>query len=297
MAYFSGSAVTMAGVRAALIDACTANGWAWDAGSDMLSKGSLFLRLQVVSDYLVLLGRTSSGGGDAPNAVRIGQLGSTPTTWPVAYEVFVFDDEVFMVINYSVDYYQWCMFGRSKVAGLPGTGMFVSASLSHQSGSNGVQIATNSGGAGGLNKACPAAFWATSGSFSATWRGHYNSWVHSDIDGQGWLLSQAIADGPIGAAAMSPLVALLPNNWNSEAVLLPLRAWKTRVSSKVSLVLELEHARVTRVDFYAPGQVIELGLDRWKVLPWYRKSTTERNGTTTGDHTGTLGWAIRYEGP
>ncbi|WP_312467013.1 hypothetical protein [Stutzerimonas nitrititolerans] len=297
MAYFYGSAVAMAGLRTALVDACTANGWSWDADSEVLSKGAMYLRLQVVGDYLVLLGRTASGSGDAPNAVRIGQLGSTPVTWPVTYEIFVFEDEVFMTINYSIDYYQWCMFGRSKVAGLPGTGMFVSASLSHQAASNGVQISTSSGGAGGLSKACPAAFWATSGSTSGTYRAHYNSWIHSDIDGQGWLLSQAIADGAVGAAAMSPLVTLLPNNWNSEAVLLPLRAWKTRASSKVSLVLELEYARVTRVDFFDPGQVIELGPDRWKVFPWYRKSTSERNGTTTGDHTGTLGWAIRYEGP
>lgn len=42
-------------------------------------------------------------------------------TWPVNYEVFVFDQEVYLVINYSVDVYQWLAFGKSSIA-LPGTG-------------------------------------------------------------------------------------------------------------------------------------------------------------------------------
>jgi len=82
-------------------------------------------------------------------------------------------------------------------------------------------------------------------------------------------------------------------------VLLPIRAYKIRPSSKVSLIGDLENARYMRIDNYAPGEVFNLGAERWKALPWHQKNATPA-GRSGGDgltHTGTLGWAIRYEGP
>ena len=98
---------------------------------------------------------------------------------------------------------------------------------------------------------------------------------------------------------VNPLVSLLPNGWNSEAVLIPIRAYKQRFESKISITADLVHARYTRVDNYAPGEIIAIGGQRWKIFPWYRKDSTARQGTGgwRGAHSGTLGWAIRYEGP
>lgn len=92
-------------------------------------------------------------------------------------------------------------------------------------------------------------------------------------------------------------MGLLPNRWNSEAVLLPIRGWKVRPENKITLTLDLEHARWTRVDNYEPGQLISIGPDRWKIFPCYRKNAAARDGGTGIDHSGTLGWAVRYEGP
>lgn len=296
MAYYSGAAIDITAVRTALVAACTSEGWTWNSSTEMLSKGTVFVRLQLVNGYLELLGRTAAGTGDAPNVVRMGQLWNTPLSWPLAYEVFVFNNEVFMVINYSVDYYQFCMFGKSAVQGLPGSGMFIAATLSHQAASNGVTISSTDGGSGGLQCAGPAPFWSRVATLS-TYQAHLNYWVHSDLDGQGWWTGQSQFGARVGVAAAAPLMALLPNDWNSEAVLLPIRCWKVRPSNKTSLTLELQNARWTRNDNYDPGQVIQIGSDRWKVFPCYRKNAAARNGGSIIDHSGTFAWAVRYEGP
>ncbi len=193
MAYYNGSAVDMAAVRTALVSACTAEGWSWNAGTEMLSKDGVFVRLQIVSGYLELLGRTAAGSGDAPNVVRMGTLNVTPVTFPLAYEVFVFEAEVYMVINYSVDYYQFCGFGKSAVMGLSGTGNWVMATLSHTAATHGIDIRVDAGGSSGLNRVAPAPFWATA-SGGVSYRAHRNYWIHSEIDGQGWWLA-ATQDG------------------------------------------------------------------------------------------------------
>lgn len=292
MAYYTGTANDLSALRQALIDACVLEGWSWNGSSEVLSKGALFLRLQIVSGYLTLLGRTSATAGDAPDVVRIGQIGSTPLAFPLTYEIFAFAGEVYLVINYSVDFYQWCAFGDSTVQGLPGSGMWVGASIGASAASSGVTLSGSNGGAG-LATTTAALFWAT----NATNAANRNAWLHSDLDAQGWWLAQTLTGQNVGIGPCVPLIGLLPNNWNSEAVFLPIRAWKIRASNKLSLTADLEHARHTRVDNYTPGEIVTLGSDRWKIFPWYRKDTTSRNGGSSINHTGTFGWAIRYEGP
>ncbi|SFB48389.1 hypothetical protein [Azotobacter beijerinckii] len=290
MAYYSGTANDLTALRQALIDACGLEGWSWNGTTEVLSKGTMFLRLQIVSGYLTLLGRTSATAGDAPDVVRIGQLGSTPLAYPLTYEIFAFAGEVYLVVNYSVDYYQWCAFGDSTVQGLPGSGMWVGASIGSSAASSGVTIDAAYGGAGSSTTTA-ALFWGTNAVSGA----NRNAWLHSDLDAQGWWLAQTLTGESIGVKASVPLIGLLPNAWNSEAVLLPIRTWKIRPSNKLSLIADLENARYTRVDNYTPGEIVTLGSDRWKIFPWYRKDAANRNGGSS--HTGTFGWALRYEGP
>ncbi|CDM42382.1 hypothetical protein [Ectopseudomonas oleovorans] len=293
MAFYSGSANDMAAVRTALVDACVTEGWSWNSGTEVLSKGAMFLRLQIVSGYLTLLGRTSAGAGDAPSIVRMGQMG-TAITWPVEYTFFVFDAEVYCVIKFGVDFYLWCAFGQSTVAGLPGTGMWVAASV-HAIANHNPAISPIDGPKSSFSYGCAAIFWRTSAGAVA---GGHDYWVHSDLDDQGWWSGQSVGAAPAGIQPAVPLIGVLPNSWNSEAVLLPIRAYKFRPSNRLSLTADLEHARYTRVDNYSPGEVIQIGDERWMVLPFYRKDSANRNGSSQpAAHTGTFGWAIRYEGP
>lgn len=309
MAYYTGSANSLTELRQALIDACVAEGWTWNSSEQVLHKGALYANLTISSIGLNLLGRTGLTSGPAPNAVRIGQIygrAGFPTlevTWPASYEIFAFTGEIYLVVNYSIDRYQWLAFGQSTVSSLAGSGMWVAGSLGSTlvgfvSGGGDAPInisATGGGDQGGYQQTSCALFWG------AAFAGRpqcMNYWVHSGLDGHGWALT---SDGsislPLGVLPLTPLPALLPNSWNSEAVLLPCRCWKVRPSNKVSLVVDLAHARTTRIDNYMPGEVVELGGDRWKMFPWHRRNIAVRNGGRGLDHTGSFGWAIRYEGP
>ncbi len=295
MAYFSGAAVDMNAVQAALIAACVDQGWSWNSGSSVLSKGTMFLRVQVLDGYLTLLGRTSESAGSMPNVVRIGDIGTLPVVFPLSYEVHVFDNEVYLVIQYSVDSFQWCFFGQSTVSGLLGTGMIVGATSGSSTTTNStpINITPSSGGTiGSFNTTSAALFWKTVGTSG---NAVLNEYVHHDLDGAGWNISSVSAY--IGISSLQPLVSIQPNNWNSEAVLLPIRAFTQRPSSKVSMIADLEHARYVRLDNYSPGQVISIGPDKWKLYPWFRKNAASRDGGVQIGHTGTMGWAIRYEGP
>ena len=98
-----------------------------------------------------------------------------------------------------------------------------------------------------------------------------------------------------GIKYMSELITTQPNAFNNEGVLLPIKVIKTRASSKYSQVLQLENARNIRIDNYTPQEIIALGTDEWMVFPWYKKNVSARNGGGDVTHTGTFGWAIKYE--
>lgn len=298
MAFYSGSVNDMAALRSALVDACVGEGWVWNSSTEVLSKGTIFVRLQHASGYLRLYGRVSNTSGEMSVPQQMGPFtgwASAPLpqlSWPATYRLFLFDQEVYCVIQYNVDVFQWCAFGKSTIEGMPGTGTWVAATATRavSSYTYGVDLSVTYGRATATNF-CPAPFWA------ALQQSDDQSNVHSDIDGQGWWVAQSSSGDPVGISHLTPLQRLIPSAWNSEAVLLPIRAYKVRPGLKISLIVDLEHSRYTRVDNYLPGEVISLGSDRWMILPFYRKNSAGRDGGSSTNHSGTLGWAIRYEGP
>lgn len=297
MSYYTGTAVDLAGLRQALFDACVAEGWTLTG--EILSKGTMFLRVQIVSGFLTFLGGTGQSAGALTGAAaavsRIGTLAGLAIAFPVKYEIFAFTNEVYLVINYNVSYYQWAAFGKSTVQGLPGTGMWFGASCFANATSN--MSITATGGQASSGYSIPALFHRQR-SYANTSTNTLESRIHHGLDGLTW--SDGVNAGNPGASAIdatTPLLAMLPNTWNSEAILLPIRVFYPRASNKTSLVADLEHARYTRVDNYTPGDIITLGSDRWKVFPWYLKNSAARDGGSNITHTGTFGWAVRYEGP
>lgn len=297
MSYYTGTAVDLAGLRQALFDACVAEGWTLTG--EILSKGTMFLRVQIVSGYLTFLGGTGQSAGALTGAAaavsRIGTLNNIAIAFPVKYEIFAFTNEVYLVINYNVSYYQWAAFGKSTVQGLPGTGMWFGASCFASAPNVLAMVAT--GGSTSSGYCVPGLFYRHRG-FANTGANNLESRIHHGLDSLNWSDGvNATNPGAAATDAMTPLLAMLPNTWNSEAILLPIRAFLPRASNKTSLVADLEHARYTRVDNYTPGDIITLGTDRWKVFPWYLKNSAARDGGSNITHTGTFGWAVRYEGP
>lgn len=311
MSYYSGTASSLSDLRTALLTHAQADGWTLTG--DVLSKAGVYFQIQVTADHVTCLGCESNAAANpAPSAVRIGKMWSFSgrttrlISFPCNYEVFGFAQELYLIVNYDVDRYQWLAFGKSTVPGLVGQGGWCGATVGGAPGTQltfynrdlVLHITPTEGGTDAYSTTpCGALFWQTAGAGL----GPRNAWVNHGLDSHGWTWNGAANSLPIGIRHQ-PLIALQPNAWNSEAVLLPIRAYKERPSFKASLVADLANARHVRIDNIAPGDILTIGSDEWRVFPWYMKNVTYRNGTTdtpTGDtdHSGTFGWAIRYEGP
>lgn len=310
MAYYSGIAATLADLRTALLTHAVADGWVLTG--DVLSKAGVYFQIQVNATHITCLGcEDDAVANPAPAVVMMGKTyerSGQPTrqiSFPCNYEVFGFAQELYLIVNYDVDSYQWMAFGKSTVPGLPGQAGWCGAPI----GSAIQSYYSGSGESGPVHiNLMLTGFIAGSyaGSpYGIVGGGPYtldtnerNVWVNSNLDAHGWKYGASVGDFSHGISTMSKLMWTQPSAWNSESVLLPLRLFKTRPSYKSSLILDCEHARHVRIDNFNPGDVLTLGSDKWKVFPWYRKNTAERNATNTShNHSGTLGWAIRYEGP
>lgn len=307
MAYYSGTAASLTALRTALLTHAQADGWVLTG--DVLSKAGVFFQIQETATNITCLGCESNAvANPAPNVVSIGRIyqrTSYPTreiSFPCNYEVFGFAQELYLVANYDVDSYQWMAFGKSSVPGLVNAGGWCGATIGEFAVTSAsldvITINANGGGVSGFgyNSTSAALFWTTS---IDTYTSPYitNCWVNSGLDSHGWKYGAAVSAAPIGPRHMAPLLALQPGAWNSESVLLPMRAFKERPSFKSSLIADIQFARHIRIDNLSPGDVLTIGSDKWKVFPWYRKDSAARNGGNQINHTGTFGWAIRYEGP
>lgn len=307
MSYSTGTANDTAALRAAIFAACVADGWTLT--STVLSKGSQAMKIDLstvsTASGLLFTGGKSQAAGvlvDAcPYHVSFGDRTNLAMSWPVTYHVFSFasPDEVYVVINHDVDKYQYAAWGRSSHT-LPGTGMWFAATVGHNTATPVVSISLSSTGAlGSYSYTTPALLFRNEQAASGS-EGYGEAFMHHGLDGDVWTSNAPGAPGPFAANSANPLIGLLPNLWNSEAVLLPIQALVARASNMSSLVISPANARYLRIDNYAPGDIITLGSEDWIVFPWLRKNSTLRNGpvgaVTTDLHSGTLGWALRYEG-
>lgn len=303
MAFYTGSVNTIADLISALTTACVAEGWM--LSGNVLSKGTCYARVQESSGRVEILGGTGVDGSNAitgagPSSAYISKQWSGDTlTFPVTYALHILTapDEIYLLINYEVSRWQWLAFGSSPVAGLPGTGNWYGGSFAYGGTgiSSGAYLTGGSGGANNSNANCPGLFWGT-----AVIGNVKGSYVHHGLDAGAW--SGNNWGNSIGGSANAInyngiLLASLPNAWNGEIALLPIQPLVGRSSGLYSVVTDIAHARYARIDNYEPGDIITLGTDRWRVYPWWVKNAAARDGGDGVPHTGTLGWAIRYDGP
>lgn len=302
MAYVAGTANSITDLLTALQNACTANGWT--LSGNVLHRGNCFVACSVVAPNLIVRGGTGIDGSNAltgacPQYHSLGVLWSGETfAFPMTYEVHIHEapDEVYLIVNYAVDTYQWLAFGCSPAPGLAATGNWFGASRISNNTSyiNKIMISPSSHMGIPASISC-GLFWNNGLYDNACGRLQHGedgySWSVGETSGE---CSAKLYVDAIGSAL--PL-STQPNAWNGESILVPIQPVWIRPSNKVSQVGAIGHARYLRIDSYAPGDVITLGPDRWKVYPWYRKNAAARDGGSYIDHTGTMGWAIRYDGP
>lgn len=300
MPYVSGTAADITALMDNIRTACTDNGWT--LSGSVLHKGACYVKSAVVSGLIEWTGGTGKDGsnnltGAAPRAARTGSFLSNAIAYPVNYEVFIFSDpdEVVAVVNYSTDFYQYVMFGLSDVANLPGAGVYFAASRFWNAGVTSASEFISAPGGSSLSSAYQGGppFQTVSVANNVQ-----NSFIYHGFDGGGWSTDSTTGTGyPTSFQAVAPLLSLLPSAWNSETVLLPFPIYLNRTTgNKVSLVADLKNIRHCRIDNHAPGDIVTLGTDEWKLYPWYKKDAANRNGGSGVMHSGTLAFAVRYDG-
>jgi len=324
MSYYTGSAANLTAVLTALTTACETEGWTWSGGILSKADPGIYVRFDATTALgsytpLRMWGQTALSTNETQSYVCCAlPIRSVEVTYPVIYHIFVFSSEVFMVINYS-DKFQWLAFGQSDQPGLDSTGNWISATCGFlhytyniwRYPDQGINM-TNppSSQSYGDKTVCPGLGWTGYGYWPYTSGGsmkgmQVNTWVATgldpteDADFTPWTCSVYNSSGGnqniTGINYNSELFLTQPNAFNNEGILLPIKVIKKRPSSKFSQILQVQNARHIRVDNYASTEVISLGTDQWMIFPWYCKNTTTRNGGTNIAHTGTFGWAIKYE--
>lgn len=287
MAYVTGTANSLADLLTAIQAACTANGWTLSAGG-VLYKDTCYIEIKISGTSLAVQGGTGiDGSGNltgrsereagqlcAPSTAATGIPASPTLTYPITYDISIqtSPDEVYVTINYAVNYYETVGFGQSAMPGLAGSGNWYCGA---HAGNGAVLLTTGEMGH------------TTYGFYSLFCRYYQYPYamccgVDHALDGPSWTTVGAGWD-------WYPLAIRQPNAWNSEAILQPIRVYVNRPSSFMSPVLECAHARFVNVAALSPGQIITLGPDKWKVYPWWTK--------TTGYAMQNYGHAIRYDGP
>ncbi|WP_287916085.1 hypothetical protein [Comamonas sp.] len=303
MAYYTGSVNSYSDLILVVSTVCANHGWAYSNG--ILSKGTAFVALELGGSGSNGEGVLAQGGSGqnagtlvdpSPIKARLGRPTSSgnywePVSWPVSYHIHISEnpDEVYILLNVGITGYYWLAFGRSAIASLPGSGLWLSGTIgAYDSGSRGISI-TNTGGNRSSSDSCPAPFWGTPSSSSSA--SYFGETVHTGPEAWSGFSGEAL----LGVSALSPLIERSPSNWNGESVLLPIRVYQTRPESKMRLVAELAHTRYVRLKNLEPGQIITLGTEQWKVYPFYKKNASSPNGGSSLSHTGTFGWALRHE--
>ena len=322
MAYQTGVVNNLVDIQTAIRLFLVANGWTWSGGGGgpVLHKDQIFVKfITPTADTVMFVGTTAlSGGSDTPRQVGMGRMvysgiGNVPAliTFPATYWAFLNDDEFYFILNYDTTRYQFVTWGKSTLdVGAGATGMFIAGTVNelltfggNTNISAGITISANGGGVSSFHSRRSAApFWDSSQNANSTSMSSYTdltaSFVHSNLGGASWRLGVQPSNDATrwdypGNGYAGNLQSVLPNAWNGESPFLPLRAYRLVAETKISLVLDLRHARQCRIDNFSDNEIVTIGTDEWQVFPFHRRNVVARNGGSSIDHTGTFGWAIR----
>lgn len=331
MPYETGSANSFADLLAALQAACTGNGWT--LSGNVLHKGTCYAEVLVTQTQGSVVFANSALSVRAGNGIDGSNLLTDPCPvaptlgiipnntvfvdfdWPITYHIHILTnpDEVYLVINHGAgQLWQNLCWGQSPSPGNAGTGNWCSATMCVYTYTTfGAAPITITPGGGQIysynvyNLPCLPFFWQAAKEMS--FPVYMNSYIHGAINDSTGLPIWSDSSAPFAAGASpglvtsaltcSPLLNYSPNAWNSETALLPIQIIQSRPSSKTSMIGELQHARFCRNDYIDDGSIKPLGTDQWKIYPAFKKNIAARDGVLGGNHSGTVAWAIRYDGP
>jgi len=256
------------------------------------------------ADHLTLWGATGNGVNINPN-IRL--MNIPIAKWPLTYYLFYSSnpDQIMLVVNYDVNKIQYLVFGDIvKVHNSAYTGgnwfygpyIYGGAPLGIGAMS---EVEFRSGqGSGASVQIEPFIPFTGAGELISPSAGSHP--IHIEIDGHVWPNAQSVG-GYYHVNVTDETIRTMyrsPNTWNNQAHLVTMHL-QFRATDFYMYLGYVEHLRFVRVTNYNIGDIITLGADKWKVFPWVFKNTVTPNGPGgVGETTsGTIGFAVRYDGP
>lgn len=317
MAYYSGQATSYQELLDVLVASCVAEGWTWADG--ILNKNNLFILPYISTSLtthkgpgLIIQGGTGKTGSSLvePSLVepRMGAIGGAVTksknvVFPCNYNIHIFTEEkiteVYFIVKFDVDKFYYLAFGEAVFSG--GFGLWLTGSVpkyyntSNSGGDQGWSISQTGGGSNSYSY-YSGPFWSNEyrggnkNTDAIYLKGNESKWL--EVSG-----TLQTLDAINASVYKAPLIARQPSVFSSESIFIPIDIFITAASSKCSLAISLNNSKYLRINNYEPEQIITLGHEKWKIYPFYRKSLLLPNGGNDMTHTGTFGWAIRYDGP
>lgn len=255
MKYYYGICTSYDNIRDTLINCCVDAGWTYNSENQYLSKNNIIVRLiRQTTGYwrFGIFGRTS-GGEESPYAVGMTD-GIIAVQFNVGFRCFIFDSPIevyFIIVDNTNKAYQYIAFGESNIQFTTGTGTWISGTTSKVS-SEARYIAIRSTiatafGSGWFDDTPVGPFFSSS--FS-------NSYIHVNT---GWSID------PIGIAHKMPFFFSQPNEFDKNALLIPVEAnggyWLTTSFSKL-----LNNRYIN------DETILTVGNQKWMVFPLFKKN-------------------------
>lgn len=311
MAYFTGSVNSAAQLATMLKNTVAANGWT--LAGDVVSKNGAHIRITAPDTSEVRIEGARNGIFAAPDICpRYSRI--RLTNWPsyATYHLIVFDnpETVWCTINFGTITYMHVGFGvLQKYAAWDG-GMWFHAQ--HTTGVSDLQGFSYVDG--DVRSYYPnqgnecALFWNQRD--SDMWNGGNNSnkvsMLHCELRGEIWPgFEQGTGVNNNFNMIHCPYIIrpthkCNPNAFNGQTVLSPFTLSLQNTDGHYMPIGHVGHLRWVKLTNYNPGDIIQLGTEKWLLFPWKQLDPTIPNGTpdTRGTlSTGVNGVALAYDGP
>lgn len=317
MAYQTGTFTSPSDLIATIKAFATANGWS--SSGDVVYKGTVFTELVVSGNSIAVRGGTGQSAGvitgpSTKSAYCLGDKIFVPFgavqnffTYPANYFLFMdtSPDSIICVMQSNDGlYFNWLCFGMSvKYATYVGGEYFGASYATTATDYPPAMGPHTQADAFNNKKGTMAPLWRTSDVFTNHNAGS-NFLVRSDLDvAVNWLGENGAATQVAGNSSVATLLERNPNVWTNQTILLPFWMSIPRPSNLRSIIGLFPPARIVRVTNHEAGDIITLGADKYKVFPFFKKNTSLPDANTlyvnyTGvAESGTMGWAIKYDGP
>lgn len=317
MSYQSGTIANVTELLSAIRSFAVANGWTLTG--DVLSKGTAHIRLTTPTANEIRIEAARNGVFAAPGLCpRYSRIAFS--AWPASafYHLAAFDnpDTVWLTINYDTTDHAHLGFGSLQKYGSWNGGTWFHGHHTSQASSIDANVFSLVDGFGlptwsNSGREC-ALFWSQRdgcGWDNSSLNGK-SSHLHCELRGYVWdsALDLAVSNDKTDLnmvqcpSVLSPIHKYNPNAFNGQTVLTPYELFLQNTDGHIMSIGHVGHLRWLKMTNYNPGDILEIGSDRWKVYPWHRlnsvypdgRSATYADGTQS---TGLLGVAVAYDGP